>query len=124
MGDPTYSPGDPGFYLHHSYLDKLWWEWQVYSLYKCLKLYTDTQDRQKADYPARLTDMGGPNIPSGTRPNSPNYPPANVTDYFNDGGSTTTLEHTLWMMDIAPNVTIGDVMNLNGPTICAEYLDE
>lgn len=29
MGDPTYSPGDPGFYLHHSYLDKLWWEWQV-----------------------------------------------------------------------------------------------
>ncbi|KAK9417054.1 hypothetical protein SUNI508_09072 [Seiridium unicorne] len=107
MGDPTYSPGDPGFYLHHSYLDKLWWEWQ------------------KADYPARLTDMGGPNIPKNTRASSPGYPPTSVTDYFGDDGTnTTTLNHNLWMMGIAPNVTIGDVMNLKGPTICVEYLDE
>jgi tyrosinase len=105
MGDPTYSPGDPIFYLHHSYLDKLWWEWQ------------------KADYTTRLTDMGGPNIPSGTRPGSPNYPPVAVTDYFGDNGNVTTLNHVLWMSGLEVNVTIADVMNLNGPTICYEYLE-
>jgi tyrosinase len=106
MGDATYSPGDPIFYLHHSYLDKLWWEWQ------------------KADYPARLTDIGGPNIPFGVTPTSPSYPPASVTDYFGDnGGNVTTLNHNLWMTGVVGNLTIADVMNLNGPAICAEYLD-
>ncbi|KAK9425028.1 hypothetical protein SUNI508_03168 [Seiridium unicorne] len=45
MSDPTLRPDDPGFYLHHSWLDKIWWEWQA------------------LDLPARLTDMGGPNTP-------------------------------------------------------------
>lgn len=26
------SPGDPIFYLHHTYLDKLWWNWQTQNL--------------------------------------------------------------------------------------------
>ncbi|KAI1861852.1 hypothetical protein JX265_009355 [Neoarthrinium moseri] len=105
MNDPTFSPGDPIFYLHHSYLDKLWWEWQ------------------KLDYPARLHDMAGPNIPTGTRPGSPNYPPASLTDYFGDNGNVTTLNHNLWMTSVIPNVTIADIMNLNGPTVCSEYLN-
>lgn len=104
MGDPTYSPGDPLFYLHHSYLDKLWWEWQ------------------KLDYPARLTDMGGPNLPALTPPGTV-WPGPEVTDYFGDGGNTTTLNHVLWMVGLEPNVTIADVMNLNGELICYEYLD-
>ncbi|KAK3935115.1 amino acid transporter [Diplogelasinospora grovesii] len=37
------SPGDPIFYLHHTYLDKLWWEWQARNLTH------------------RLTDMSGTN---------------------------------------------------------------
>ncbi|OAG01602.1 Di-copper centre-containing protein [Paraphaeosphaeria sporulosa] len=37
------SPGDPLFYLHHTYLDKLWWEWQNLNL------------------SARLTDISGTN---------------------------------------------------------------
>jgi len=29
MVDPVASPGDPIFYLHHTWLDKLWWDWQT-----------------------------------------------------------------------------------------------
>lgn len=46
MLDGTLSPGDPVFYLHHSWLDKLWWDWQ------------------NLDIENRLTDMGGPNLPN------------------------------------------------------------
>lgn len=40
------SPGDPLFYLHHTWLDKLWWDWQA------------------QDLPRRLEDMGGENVQS------------------------------------------------------------
>ena len=39
------SPGDPLFYLHHAYIDKLWWEWQSRNL------------------STRLTDISGPITP-------------------------------------------------------------
>lgn len=106
MADGTLSPGDPVFYLHHSWLDRLWWGWQG------------------LDPEARLADMGGPNVPTGSVPGSAGYPTADITDYFGDGGgNVTTLNHTLWVTGLYPNVTIGDVMDLNGPTICSEYID-
>lgn len=40
------SPGDPIFYLHHTYLDKLWWDWQAQNL------------------SARLVDITGRNTPA------------------------------------------------------------
>lgn len=56
MFDPVASPGDPIFYLHHAWLDKLWADWQV------------------LDLPARLSEMGGNNvIDEATMP--PQFPP-------------------------------------------------
>lgn len=118
MLDSTLSPGDPIFYLHHSWVDKMWWDWQ------------------KLDFPARLTDMGGPNVPEARRPGlvstpgAPENPSGTLggtepwwTDYFGDDGDYTTLNHRIYMAEIYPNVTIGDLMDLNGPLICSEYAE-
>ncbi|KAL4899842.1 hypothetical protein BDW74DRAFT_183331 [Aspergillus multicolor] len=108
MEDPTESNGDPLFYLHHAYLDRLWWRWQ------------------QADLPARLSDMGGANVVPKSFTDSIGVPPVVVssalTDYNGDPGNETTLAHVLWMNDLVPNVTVADVMDIGGETVCAEYL--
>ncbi|RYP81275.1 hypothetical protein DL770_005941 [Monosporascus sp. CRB-9-2] len=122
MVNPLLSPGDPIFYLHHTYMDKLWWEWQSKEL------------------PKRLTEIGGNNtvsqpnfppgfnttIPPGSGPFTPpvfngsgpggldRTPNKAFTDYFNDGGNITTLNHTLWSAKILENATIADVMDIGG----------
>ena len=128
MPDATLSPGDPLFFLDHSWLDKLWWEWQ------------------KLDLPNRLLDIGGPNLPipvftpggptggvNGTGVPSAPGAPQNPTDrlggtgpeftkYFGDnGGNITTLNHNIYMAEILPNATIAQLMDVNGPLICSEY---
>ena len=106
MQDPLLSPGDPLFFVHHTNLDRLWWEWQ------------------SIDLSTRLTDMSGQNIPSEEFLNTNNftYPSAAFVDYFGDSGNVTTLNHTLWMAGIIPNATIADVMDIRGDLICAEYV--
>ncbi|KAL4803386.1 hypothetical protein BDV18DRAFT_40551 [Aspergillus unguis] len=105
MVDAAQSNGDPLFYLHHAYIDRLWWQWQ------------------QADLPRRLSDMGGPNTPpldvltgAGLGP-----PGRALTDYNGDEGGETTLAHVLWVNGIQPNVTVADVMDLGGNVVCAEY---
>ncbi|CAK7204224.1 hypothetical protein SEUCBS139899_006978 [Sporothrix eucalyptigena] len=106
MLDPIDSCNDPLFHMHHAYLDKLWWEWQM------------------ADYPNRLYDMAGNN----TAPQAIldmaglSQPGADIMDYNGDPGTITTLHHNLWMNFVTANVTVGDVMQLNGSVICAEYI--
>lgn len=150
MINPFTSPGDPIFYLHHGYLDKLWWDWQSLNL------------------TTRLTEIGGNNTgrgfgggfggPPGGGPGAgfpggnpfgengsfpfpgfpsngsnpfpfPGFPGAGnrtvnraFTDYFNDGGNITTLNHTLWSAGVMDNVTIADVMDPSGKFMCTEYL--
>lgn len=92
--------------LHHTNLDRLWWLWQ------------------SADLPARLTDMTGRNVPlaSYLEENNFTYPSTDILDYDGDAGNMTTLEHNLWMAGLIPNATVGDVMDLGGDLICAEYV--
>ncbi|GAQ46949.1 hypothetical protein AtubIFM55763_009071 [Aspergillus tubingensis] len=106
MLDPIDSCNDPLIFMHHAYLDKLWWEWQM------------------ANYPHRLYDKGGNNT-------APQYildqaglsqPGANILDSDGGAGSTTTLNHTLWMNTVVANTTVGEVMHLNGSVVCAEYV--
>lgn len=106
MKDPIDSCNDPLFFLHHAYLDKLWWEWQL------------------ADYPARLFDMSGNNTASDSilAIADLQQPGSEVLDYNGDNGTTTTLHHNLWMNSLVANTTVGEIMQLNGSTICAEYV--
>lgn len=107
MLDPIESNGDPIFFLHHAYLDRLWWRWQ------------------QADLTARLEDMSGVNVP-------PQYvldmaglpsPDSSLMDYNGDSGNETTLSHVLFLNNLIPNTTIGQIMDLGGEVICAEYID-
>ncbi|KAL3469805.1 hypothetical protein BJX99DRAFT_64400 [Aspergillus californicus] len=106
MLDVVASPGDPLFFLHHANLDRLWWEWQ------------------SANLTSRLYAISGRNVPRQTflDENSFDYPSAALRDYDGDHGNVTTLNHTLWMVGVIANATIGDVMDLNGEYICAEYV--
>lgn len=54
MQNGVSSPGDPLFYLHHTWLDKVFWDWQA-------------RDRQK-----RVSSIGGTNIGPDY---SPGFPP-------------------------------------------------
>jgi tyrosinase len=69
--------------------------------------------------------MAGPNLPERLQPTDPSVDHA-IVDYFQDNGTATTLQHTLYMdglAEIAPNITINDIMDLNGPIICSEYIN-
>lgn len=106
MQNPVLSPGDPVFFLHHTNLDRLWWKWQ------------------SANLTARLTDMGGQNVPTAAfnAANGWEAPGANFTDYSGDPANVTTLTHVLSMYEMIPNVTIADIMDVGGDAICAEYV--
>lgn len=77
LEDQSASPGDPLFYLHHTNLDRLWWQWQA------------------ADLPARLEEMGGRNVPSNASLATGKwlYPSASFLEYDGDPANVTTLNH-------------------------------
>ncbi|KAI1338963.1 Di-copper centre-containing protein [Xylariaceae sp. FL0016] len=153
MVNPLLSPGDPVFYLHHGYLDKLWWDWQSQNLSSRLTEIGGNNTASGFSFgpgfgfnftgPSPFNFTGGPppgfGAPGGSNFTSPpGFPPvANgtlpfpglnrtlnkaFTDYFHDGGYTTTLNHTLWSANIMANVTIGDVMDGSSGFVCAEYM--
>lgn len=94
MADKDASPGDPTFYLHHNYIDRLWWQWQ------------------QADGANRLYAIGGNTVNETL----------NAYQAPTDGvWPTTTLDYVLSMNDIIPNVTVESVMNAQGGYLCYEY---
>lgn len=107
MLDVTLSPGDPLFYLHHTFLDYLWWQWQA------------------VDLPSRLTDMTGRNVPIVDYllvDEDYVFPISVLLENNGDPGNVTTLNHNLWMAGLVPNATIAEVMDIRGDLICAEYV--
>ncbi|OHE94369.1 hypothetical protein CORC01_10297 [Colletotrichum orchidophilum] len=105
MDNPSLSPADPLFFLHHTNLDRIWWQWQ-------------------AQNESRLTDMGGNNVAEGSFWTG--YQPSSLgvdafLPYFNDNGNVTTLDHVLWMAGMVENITIAEVMDVKSDAICIEY---
>ncbi|PGH13112.1 hypothetical protein AJ79_03819 [Helicocarpus griseus UAMH5409] len=105
-GHRVASPGDPLFYLHHTWLDKVWWDWQ------------------KLDKEVRTTTISGPNV----MPDDAPFPPLpdsipKPTGADGDPGTETTMTHVLNMYGVIPNQTIADVMDIQGGYLCYEYVE-
>ncbi|PGH31737.1 hypothetical protein GX50_05460 [[Emmonsia] crescens] len=107
MAKGVSSSGDPIFYLHHAWIDKMWWDWQSKEL------------------PARLSEMGGTNLMRegafGFRPPPPEYPQPGAMP--GDPGNITTLNHVIFMFGNMENKIIADVMNIQGDFLCYAYVD-
>lgn len=106
MSSQAASPGDPVFFVHHANLDRLWWQWQ------------------NGNLTARLTDIGGVNVPPEANREAQQwlYPSAAVLDYDGDPSNVTTLSHVLSMVGLVPNATIAEVMDLHNDLNCATYI--
>lgn len=144
MLDVQLSPGDPIFWLHHAYLDKLWWDWQSKDLEARIAVISgpNTQTFRGFNQTGRppfsppegdnssfpfdpACSRGPPSLPPGGFNGTfgmPMKPDAAIIDYFGDGGNVTTMNHVLFSSGILPNVTIGDVMDIRSGFVCAEYL--
>ncbi|KAM5522687.1 hypothetical protein FOXYSP1_16578 [Fusarium oxysporum f. sp. phaseoli] len=83
MEDIDASPGDPLFYLHHGFVDRLWWKWQ------------------SEDFGNRLYQLGGPSTQGGYE--------------------ELTLDYVMTTYGIRPNVTVRDVMDIQGAYLCYRY---
>lgn len=109
------------FFLHHSFVDKLWAGWQA-------------KDPSK-----RLKDIGGLNaqdpavgfseFPGGMEAESSMWgkPSADILAVTPDpklgnNGSTLTLGHVMSSLGIIPNATVQDVMDIKGGSLCYEYV--
>src|SRR6266536_5207589 len=92
---------DPLF-MHHTNLDRLWWNWQV------------------MDLPARLENICRRNKPNkeyvstfGIREIT-----ADWVGYNGDnGGNVTTLNHVLSVLELVPNATVAGDMDLRGGSL-------
>ncbi|TLS26409.1 hypothetical protein PpBr36_05572 [Pyricularia pennisetigena] len=107
MGNGVSSPGDPLFYIHHTWLDKIYADWQA------------------KDKAVRTSSISGTNI---SPDNVPGFPPrpANIpkpTGADGDTGTETTLGHVINMFGIMPNKTIADVLDIQGSLLCYQYIE-
>jgi tyrosinase len=91
IADIYASPGDPLFYLHHCNLDRLWWKWQ------------------SQDLEVRLKDISGPIKQF-------DFPFGNGTT-----GGNVTLAFQINLNELSGNVTLAEVMDIKGGTLCYDY---
>ncbi|KAI0153122.1 Di-copper centre-containing protein [Xylariaceae sp. FL1272] len=135
MIDVQLSPGDPIFWLHHGYLDAVWWKWQTLNLTSRLTEIAGNNTPSDISGPGggfggfNFTNPGFPAPGNGTIPGNGSFPgftpqPANpaIENYFNDDGYQVTLNHTLWSANIVENVTIADVLDPRTGFVCGEFL--
>lgn len=122
MRDPLTSPGDPVFYLHHSWVDKLWWDWQE----------ADPGNRTYAigGPNAQTPDVGFPEVPGNmTEENEKVFGEMNEEQKAlvdsgtrGDEGDEVTLSHVLTTLGVIPEVVVEKIMNTRGEYLCYEYV--
>lgn len=103
--DTVASPGDPLFYLHHTNLDRLWWNWQAANA-------------------SRLSEMSGGNTPPvwWLYANEMKHITEVQVEGFNDPTNSTSLQHNLIIEGVIPNTTVESVMDIGNGLLCYEYV--
>ncbi|CAN8100041.1 unnamed protein product [Discula destructiva] len=96
MADIYASSGDPMFYMHHNYVDRMWWKWQT------------------ANASSRMMDMSGNTL-------NETFLEVNGVTLPSSVARNTTLNYTLTVEDILPDIQIWEVMNAQGGYLCYEY---
>lgn len=147
--DTISSPGDPVFFLHHAWIDKIWRQWQTGDLATRLDVIGGPNKPQFGVFPpggfpglgpngtatptsgAVPTMTGMPGFPwmmpggQGGVPVDPDAmkPPAELKDgsIAGDQANLTTMGHVLDMLGIIPSATIADVMDTTSGILCYEY---
>ncbi|KAK0726292.1 hypothetical protein B0T21DRAFT_421608 [Apiosordaria backusii] len=120
-GDSITSSGDPLFFLHHGFMDKMWWDWQSKDLTKRLK---DISGLNAQDPAVGFSEFpGGMEVESAMwgKP-TPEILAVTPDPTSGDGGKTITLGHVMSSLGIIPNVTVADVMDIKGGYLCYEYV--
>ncbi|KAK4177133.1 hypothetical protein QBC36DRAFT_372443 [Triangularia setosa] len=120
-GDSITSSGDPLFFLHHGFVDKMWWDWQSKDLAARVKdisgLNAQDPDVGFSEFPGSMdveSAMWG-------KP-TPEILAATPDPTSGDGGKTITLGHVMSSLGIIPNATVADVMDIKGGYLCYEFV--
>ncbi|OAG11099.1 Di-copper centre-containing protein [Paraphaeosphaeria sporulosa] len=104
VSNPISSPGDPIFYLHHTWLDKVWWDWQAQNLIPVSMISPGTTSNRPN---TALFDVPGGN--NGVIGNGCTNQPPLYTGYL---CNVTTLDHMLSSLKLLSNATIRAVMDI------------
>ncbi|CAJ2507370.1 Uu.00g085560.m01.CDS01 [Anthostomella pinea] len=141
MVDTVASPGDPIFYMHYGFLDKLWADWQENDT---STRYTEIGGNNVLNfsYPfpsGHIVDIEGLNITSELPRTLPAYDGTNLEAILaaifgaarpadvpapktmGDPGSEVTLTHQLTSYGILPDLTIADIMDTKNSYLCYAY---
>ncbi|KAK4185499.1 hypothetical protein QBC35DRAFT_524890 [Podospora australis] len=122
-GDSITSSGDPLFFLHHSFVDKMWWDWQS-------KDTTGKRLKEIGGLNAQDPAVGFSEFPGGMEVESAMWgkPTAAILAATPDpasgdnGGKLLTLGHIMSSGGIIPNATVAEVMDIKGGYLCYEYV--
>lgn len=95
MSDIRSSPGDPTFFMHHGFMDRLWWKWETAN-------------------PSGMTDM------SGNAWNTTYFAESGAV-VPQGANANTTLDYVLHSENIMPDVEISKIMNIQGGYLCYDY---
>jgi tyrosinase len=106
--------------LHHGFVDKMWWDWQMKDPKKRL---TEIGGRNAQDPAVGFSEFtGGIEVESRMwgKP-TPEMLAVTPDPQSGDGGPTLTLNHILTSVGIIPNATVKDIMDVRGDYLCWEY---
>ena len=109
------------FFLHHGFVDKMWWDFQAKDLTARLK---DISGLNMQDPAVGFSEFSGGMEAESAMWGKPTAAIKAVTPdpQSGDNGPTLTLNHIMSSLGIIPNATVADVMDIKGGYLCYEYV--